>query len=555
MVKKKIGKYTLMRQLATGGMAEIWLAEQRGPGGFNKELVIKRILPHLAEEGEMTQMFFDEARIVAHLTHPNIGQVFELGEDDGDYFIAMEFIDGLDLVDVRVQIKERDMTLPVSYAARIICDVLQALDHAHNFVDRDGNHVGLIHRDISPHNVLISKDGVSKLVDFGVAKAAMNTHKTETGAVKGKFAYMAPEQIENDDLDHRVDIFAVGAVFFELLTGEKPFGDDLKAVSRIISEDAPDPRDLRPEIPDRVAQIILKALSRNREERYDTAAEMDRDLEDYLKKLDSVVGTRELAVMVHQLRGLKMQKPTEQLFGFQKQGVERQGPRITVNEAESPNTAQASKEAAANNEGSQAVATATREQETSTSTETSSDSAVDSAKPAEVSQTSRETPSVKAGRLKREDVEGGEDLADVEEMENTEGFGDAELDEPLPSRMVSEPKVRLEVAIGFVVAMFVLIATFVGGTHLILSSVDEAGAAAVESSLWRHGEDALVVFIDTDEPADLYFEDEQVGKTPFHTTLRPGSYDLELRTSDGSRQEVEITVEEDKAIQNYRFEL
>ncbi len=534
MGQEKIGKYTLMRHLATGGMAEIWLAEQRGPGGFNKELVIKRILPHLSEEGDMTQMFFDEARIVAHLTHPNIGQVFELGEDDGVYFIAMEFIDGLDLSELRAEVEERDMTLPVSYAARIICDVLQALDHAHNFVDREGKHVGLIHRDISPHNVLVSKDGVAKLVDFGVAKAAMNTHKTETGAVKGKFAYMAPEQIENDDLDHRVDIFAVGAVFFELLIGEKPFGEDLKAVSRIISEDAPDPRDHRPDVPDRVAEIILTALSRDREDRYDTAADMEREIKAYLKKIDGVVGTRELAVMVHQLRGLKMQKPTEQLFGFEKQGVERQGPRLTTTESENVESAQ-QESASGEDRGaqdSQAVATATAAESTPTAEDGTSapSSRVEAANEVSTTaDTSQEIPSV---------------------MNAT-----PEVDEAMPPGLQGEPPaVSIEAKIGFVIAMFTLVSIFAVGTHLILSSVDEADAAAMDTNLWRHGEDALVVFIDADEPAELYFEGEQVGRTPFHTTLRPGDYKLELKSEDGTSKEVEIAVDDAKVIQNYRFE-
>ncbi len=523
MSDKKFGKYTLMRHLATGGMAEIWLAEQRGPGGFNKELVIKRILPHLAEEGDIAQMFVDEARIVAYLTHPNIGQVFELGEQDGDYFIAMEFIDGLDLVDVRDKIAERGTEFPVVYAARIICDVLAALDYAHNFVDRQGNHVKLVHRDISPHNVLISNDGVVKLVDFGVAKAAINRHKTETGAVKGKFGYMAPEQIESQELDHRVDLFAVGVVFFELLTGERPFGDDLKAVSRILSEDAPDPRDFRADIPDPVADIILKALARNRDERYATAADMERAIELYLRTTDEVVGTRELSVMIHQLRGLTRQKPTEQLFGFEKQGVDKKEPRLTVKDGKGDRTAQLFGKGGQRKPGR------------------------------ETHQTAPATPSGLTNAAKN-----GRSTVQVKpQQSNTEQIGQGE-DE-------AEPRgVSVGLVIGFLVMMFGLIAAFGVASYLFISGAEPAhaiagpsqsgGAAAAETSraVFRHAEDSLIVFLDADESADVYVDDEKVGELPYVTTLRSGNYTVELRGESGER-EVRFTVEDHRAVQVFRL--
>jgi eukaryotic-like serine/threonine-protein kinase len=313
MQTESLGKYELVRHLATGGMAEIWLAEQTGPGGFNKQLVIKRILPHLARDERFTQMFLDEARTVAHLNHPNIGQVFELGEIDGNYFIAMEYIDGVDLAALKGLADKSGLPIPVEMCARIVRDTLVALDYAHDFADKDGNPVGLIHRDISPQNVLVSNDGIVKLVDFGVAKAALNESKTEAGAVKGKFAYMAPEQIQNARLDRRADIFAVGILLYELLTGIKPFGDELAAVTQILQNDPADPRTHRPDVPEILVQIIGHALAKDREQRFATAEEMAAELEGFLQERGGYVTPRDLGVYIRQLRGLPIGKTTTPL--------------------------------------------------------------------------------------------------------------------------------------------------------------------------------------------------------------------------------------------------
>lgn len=486
MAEEKFGKYNLIRQLATGGMAEIWLAEQRGPGGFNKRMVIKRILPHLAEEGEMTQMFIDEARIVAHLTHPNIGQVFELGEQDGDYFIAMEYIDGLDLAELRDELKGQGLPVPIPHAARIVCDVLQALEYAHNFKDHDDNRVQLVHRDVSPQNVLISNEGVVKLVDFGVAKTDLNRHKTETGAVKGKFAYMAPEQIEDRDLDHRVDIFATGSVLYELLTGKKPFGDDLKAISRITSIDATDPRTHREEIPEPLAKIILRALERDREKRFSSAAEMETAIEEaYLRTLDTGIGTRQLAEIVKSVRGVEGATPTEQLFGAVHHGATREGtgpPRQTAG----------------------------RERQMTPSTAAATPSEVEDDEPSSAPQT------VSTSRS------GGSAFAIV----------------------------------GLLAAMALMLVGVGIAGYMILGDASEAAAedSAAGTAAWRHAEEALIVYVDTDEPVDLYRDDQKVGTTPFYTALRPGDYEVEIRGESDDR-EVELTVEEDRAIQRFHFEL
>lgn len=302
LIEQTLGKYRLVRHLATGGMAEIYLAEQAGPEGFAKEIVIKRILPHLAKDAQFTDMFLDEARLASNLNHPNIGQILELGQHGTHYFIAMEFIDGASLD----ELIEGDSGVPPDVAARIIADTLQALDFAHESKDRDGRPLNIVHRDVTPSNVMVSIDGIVKLVDFGVAKAAKKNHKTQTGAVKGKFAYMAPEQIETSDIDRRADIFAIGIVFYELLTGVKPFGEELAAVSRILHEDPKDPREIRAEIPDPYVQIIRRALRKSPQERYPTAHTMLLDIETALRMRNSYVGPREISYVIRKFRGLTL---------------------------------------------------------------------------------------------------------------------------------------------------------------------------------------------------------------------------------------------------------
>ncbi|RVU44112.1 PEGA domain-containing protein [Lujinxingia sediminis] len=487
----QFGKYTLIRQIAVGGMAEIWLAEQRGPGGFNKELVLKRILPHLAQEGQVAQMFLDEARMVAHLTHPNIGQVFELGELDGEYFIAMEFIDGLDLARLAGALKERGSQIPLAYAVKIVTDLLEALDYAHDFVDRDGNHVGLIHRDISPQNALISNDGVVKLVDFGVAKASINTTKTESGAVKGKFAYMAPEQIEGKPLDWRADIFSIGVLFYELLSGIKPFGEDLKAVSMILSQDPADIRTYRTDVPEELARIIARAMAKDREARFANAAEMQRVLQTFMRSYTEVVGTRELSIMVRQLRGLDLAKPTEQLFGFEKHGVTSSGPRLTT----------------------------------------------------------RELPRADVDRRHAP----GPTLAS-----SPAAASQIEANEPGPSGGKSVALVA-----GFSLLMVGLLAAFFVVGYLVIagdrdtSDVPPASPTAAEtppsSTSWAHA-DGQIVAISSQPSAEIVVDGEVVGNTPFQTTLRPGTYRIELRTGEVTRKET-LKITSTSSIQRFRYDL
>ena len=229
------GNYRLQRRLARGGMAEVFLARLIGVEGFERRVAIKRILPHLSESDEFRAMFLDEARLAAQLTHPNIVHIYDFGKADDYYFIAMEYVDGVDIGRLIRRAKERPV--PFEVAARIFADVCAGLHFAHNASDPMGRKLDVVHRDVTPQNVLVSWDGVVKLVDFGIAKAAFAAGRTRPGVVKGKYAYMSPEQVEGRSLDGRSDLFAAGICLYELVTGVPLFRrDDVTASMREIRD-------------------------------------------------------------------------------------------------------------------------------------------------------------------------------------------------------------------------------------------------------------------------------------------------------------------------------
>ena len=300
----RFGKYKLDTRLAVGGMAEVFLARQTGPAGFEKQLVVKRILPQFAGDESFVEMFLDEGRLAAQLAHPNIVQIFELGEAEGSYYIAMEHIHGESLADLMDRAVELRVSFPHHYVARIVASVCAGLDYVHHFADVRGNPLGLVHRDVSPDNVLVSYNGAVKMIDFGVAKAITNRTKTQSGTVKGKFCYMSPEQIMGQEIDGRADVFGVGILLYEATTGTKPFGDDngLLTVSAIINDTPRSPRSLRPDYPVELEAIVLKALEKDPERRYARAREMQRDLEHFIQTHASYVGSSELGGLVRRLR-------------------------------------------------------------------------------------------------------------------------------------------------------------------------------------------------------------------------------------------------------------
>ncbi len=286
-MSEHIGPYEVTELLAAGGMAEIFVGKKTGPGGFEKPLVVKRIHKKLLGDREIEAMFVDEARVQALLDHPHIVQIYDFGEDKGSYYIAMEYIAGCTVRWVIDNANAVRRPVPVQHALRIAADVLCGLHYAHEMEDDDGQPLRLIHRDISPVNVLVARSGQAKLCDFGVAKSELQRVMTRAGIVKGKFRYMAPEQLNAEPLDRRADVFAVGCVLWEMLVGRRLFDtaseDDVVAAIR--AGNYPDPSDLRSSVPKAIDRIMRRALHPNREKRFRTAREFHLSLEEALRLL------------------------------------------------------------------------------------------------------------------------------------------------------------------------------------------------------------------------------------------------------------------------------
>jgi serine/threonine-protein kinase len=332
------GPYRLQRRLARGGMAEVFLARHIGAEGFERRVAIKRILPHLSDSEEFRSMFLDEARLAAQLTHPNVVHIYDFGRA-GDYdFIAMEFVDG---VDIGQLIKRgRKHPVPFELAARVLADVCGALGYAHRMSDASGRPLKLVHRDVSPQNVLVSYDGVVKLVDFGIAKAAFAAGRTRPGVVKGKYAYMSPEQVEGKSLDGRSDVFSAGICLYELVTGVPLFRrDDVTASMREIRDGKPIvPERYRPDVPDALVAIMRRALARSRDDRYPDAEAMQADLERYLKSADALATASELGAYLRRELPPAAHADGEEATGEQEHGTEAQGGSPSTEKQPRPST-------------------------------------------------------------------------------------------------------------------------------------------------------------------------------------------------------------------------
>lgn len=279
----QFGKYTLFERIGRGGMADVFKGRIQGPAGFERVFVVKRILPHLSDDPIFIKMFVEEAKLSARLNHPNIVQVFELGSVDSEYFISMEYIDGRDLADTMRALWKTIGPPPADLVAFIGREICRALSYAHGLTDERGRPLGMIHRDVSPSNVMLSYEGAVKLLDFGIAKAMGEAPETtKSGALKGKYAYMAPEQTDGEDLDHRIDIFAAGIVLHEVLAGRRLFKgqNDIQTIERVRRCEVRPPSQVNPNCPPELDAIVLKALSRRREDRFQTAADMADALDD-----------------------------------------------------------------------------------------------------------------------------------------------------------------------------------------------------------------------------------------------------------------------------------
>ncbi|NOJ95681.1 protein kinase [Corallococcus coralloides] len=290
------GKYLLLDRVNIGGMAEVWRGKQFGASGFERLVAIKRILPNIAEDEEFISMFIDEAKISVQLTHANIAQIYELGQIASSYFISMEYIPGKDMRAIFDRCRKKGEPAPVPLVAFCVAKMCEGLDYAHRKKDGMGRDLNIVHRDISPQNVLVSFEGEVKVIDFGIAKAAGKATKTQAGILKGKFGYMSPEQIRGLPLDRRSDVFAIGVCLYEMLTGERLFvGDsDFSVLEKVRKAEVPSPSTYNRRIPEALERIVLKSLAKDVEERYQYASELGDDLQRFLLTNDSIFGRKDL---------------------------------------------------------------------------------------------------------------------------------------------------------------------------------------------------------------------------------------------------------------------
>lgn len=288
------GRYELLRKLAAGGMAEVFLAREWGEAGFFRELAIKRLFPHLVDHPPSLRSFQIEARLMGELCHPNIPQVYELGQFDGQWFVAMEYVDGHNIADLSRMSARAGYPIPLSVALGIVLQVAEGLHHAHERKDRAGRSIGFVHRDLTPHNIMVTADGVAKLMDFGVAQT--NATLEERGAVRGTYAYMAPEQVRGMALDRRSDVFALGIILYELTTGTRLFtGTDVQIMTAVTERDAPPPSSRVSGYPQDLEAIVMAALARDPDHRIASAADLSLHLWNFAVRNGLLVGPRAIA--------------------------------------------------------------------------------------------------------------------------------------------------------------------------------------------------------------------------------------------------------------------
>lgn len=312
---QKIGRYDILGQLATGGMAEILLGRLVGPSGFERVVVIKRILPHLARERALVEMFLDEARIVARIRHPNVVQVHELGGEGSELYLAMEYLEGESVSGLLRRLYTQGDGLDHWISAHIVAEACRGLHAAHELTDGEIP-LDLVHRDVSPQNLFVTYGGGVKVLDFGIAKVADRSAQTEAGQVKGKFAYMSPEQCQGKALDRGSDIFALGAVLYELLTGRRLFkrATALMTMKAITEHPVTPPSSLASTIPAALEAVCLRALARRRQDRYADAAEMRRELVAAMRAMGREEDPEEaLGRLMHQLFAGRIEDKQEML--------------------------------------------------------------------------------------------------------------------------------------------------------------------------------------------------------------------------------------------------
>jgi serine/threonine protein kinase len=307
-------RYRVVEKLESGGMAEVFRAESEGLHGFRKQVAIKRVLPHLSSKKKFISMFLDEARLSAQLSHSNCVQVFDIGVGDNAFFIVMEFVDGANLKATVEHLKKRGREFPVEAAVHICFELCKGLAYAHELTDPRGAPLHIVHRDMSPPNVLITKNGEVKIVDFGLAKANSQLEKSEPGIIKGKFSYLSPEAAMGQDVDARTDVFAVGIILWELLTGQRLFlGEtDFQTVKKVQAAVVPTASQLNPKVWPDLEAIIERALAREPTQRYQSARAFGTDLSKFLFKYGVPVGSFDVGALVQgAMRERQRQRPMQ----------------------------------------------------------------------------------------------------------------------------------------------------------------------------------------------------------------------------------------------------
>jgi eukaryotic-like serine/threonine-protein kinase len=297
---QRVGPYALLRLLARGGMAEIWLARTDRSHGVTKTVVLKRILAARSDDGRFRRMFVGEARVAMGFDHGNVAQVFDFFEEDGEYLLVMEFVDGKSLYDLIRLCRKTGLRFPWPHAAHVLRETARGLHHAHTRTDEDGAPLDVVHRDVSPQNVLVGFDGQVKVVDFGIARARTVASETRAGVAKGKYLYFSPEQARGLALDRRTDVYACGVILYQLVTGRLPVGLDVpyaEALARIVHGSWPTPREIAPEIPESLEAIVLEAMTVDPEARFQSAHELEVALGGWLHAEAPRTGSEDVAAL------------------------------------------------------------------------------------------------------------------------------------------------------------------------------------------------------------------------------------------------------------------
>jgi serine/threonine-protein kinase len=312
----QFGKYTLLARIAGGGMGELFLAQLRSAGGFAKLVVIKRILSHLTDKPEFVDLFVEEARTAARITHPNVCQIYELGQVDGRYYMALEYLEGLPLADVMVARKKAPQLADLRLIASLVGQSAEGLHHAHSLREPDGESAGVVHRDVNPRNIFVTSAGVAKVLDFGIVKVRSALSQIQTGAVKGTYSYMSPEQLQGEAVDCTADIFSLGTITWEAVVGRRLFkrSSDLLTWRAIVEDPIPHPTKFRPDLPPELDEVIMRALRRPLGERFSSAREFAAALAQSIQPLGAPLTSLAVAEEMEKAFAIELGAQRERVF-------------------------------------------------------------------------------------------------------------------------------------------------------------------------------------------------------------------------------------------------